>query len=218
MEESTKLTEYYAKRAYEYENIYRKPERQANLQKLQHRIADAFQGTDVLEIACGTGYWTQFLARSANSIDAVDYNAEVLEIAKTKNYGNCSLQFIQDDAYQLNKITKKYPAAFCGFWWSHILLGRIPQFLSVFHSRLKNNGKIVLLDNLYIEGSNTPISRIDEEGNTYQQRQLQDGTNYEVLKNFPTEKFLHDLLSKYAINITYEKYEYYWLVEYQNKR
>jgi hypothetical protein len=34
--------------------------------------------------------------------------------------------------------------------------------------------------------SNTPISRRDADGNTYQRRTLDDGSVHEVLKNFPT--------------------------------
>ena len=92
------LTGYYAKRAAEYEQIYLKPERQADLKILQAKIAAAFAGRDLLEIACGTGYWTQFAARSAKSITAIDYNEEVLRIARQKEYGNCPVTFFQSDA------------------------------------------------------------------------------------------------------------------------
>ena len=43
-----------------------------------------------------------------------------------------------------------------------------------------------MLDNQYVLGSSTPISRTDAEGNTYQTRPLKDGSSHEVLKNFPT--------------------------------
>ena len=41
---------------------------------------------------------------------------------------------------------------------------------------------MVYVDNRYVAGSSTPISRRDEFGNTYQLRSLKDGTHYEVLK------------------------------------
>ena len=49
------LRTYYGKRASEYEKIYDKPERQAELAWLRERIPRLFAGRDVLEIACGTG-------------------------------------------------------------------------------------------------------------------------------------------------------------------
>lgn len=50
------LAGYYAARAAEYERIYDKPERQAELQRLRALIPAYLAGRSVLEIACGTGY------------------------------------------------------------------------------------------------------------------------------------------------------------------
>ena len=102
---STSLTTYYARRAAEYESIYQIPERQGDLRQLESLAPEPFHGLDVLEIACGTGYWTQFIARSARRILAVDYSPEVLEIAqKKKTYGNCDVSFRESDAYALSNV------------------------------------------------------------------------------------------------------------------
>ncbi|MEL6848582.1 MAG: hypothetical protein AAFP92_08690 [Bacteroidota bacterium] len=61
-----------------------------------------------------------------------------------------------------------------------------------------------------MEGSNTPLSRTDAEGNTYQQRHLQDGRTYEVMKNFPTEEELTQLHQPFSRNITYISWTYFW--------
>jgi ubiquinone/menaquinone biosynthesis C-methylase UbiE len=65
-------------------------------------LQNLFKGKDVLEIACGTGYWTNIISGSARSITASDLNDEVLEMARSKNY-KCDVQFIKDDAYTLKK-------------------------------------------------------------------------------------------------------------------
>ena len=64
------LQDYYAARAREYERIYARPDRQADLRKLEKLIPDALRARSVLEIACGTGYWTQHLARTAKGVVA----------------------------------------------------------------------------------------------------------------------------------------------------
>jgi demethylmenaquinone methyltransferase/2-methoxy-6-polyprenyl-1,4-benzoquinol methylase len=64
----TALISYYAKRAAEYERIYLKPERQDDLRQLRDFVEQTFAHADVFEIACGTGYWTEILARSAASV------------------------------------------------------------------------------------------------------------------------------------------------------
>jgi demethylmenaquinone methyltransferase/2-methoxy-6-polyprenyl-1,4-benzoquinol methylase len=72
-----------------------------------------------------------------------------------------------------------------------------------------------LLDNRYVPGSSTPIVRRDSEGNTYQVRQLADGSVCEVLKNFPTRAALTATLGADAIGLRIADFEYYWGASYQ---
>ena len=59
------MQDYYAARAPEYDRIYLKPERQADLGAIRQWLPTVFKGRSLLEIACGTGYWTQYLAPEA---------------------------------------------------------------------------------------------------------------------------------------------------------
>lgn len=56
-----KLAAYYAQRAAEYERIFAKPERQADLAALKARVRKMFTNRKVLELACGTGFQTRTL-------------------------------------------------------------------------------------------------------------------------------------------------------------
>lgn len=211
------LKEYYARRAVEYERIFMKPERQADLLQLRQVVQEMLRGQRVLEIACGTGYWTKALSETVDSIHAVDVNLEVLEIARQKDYGQCAVCFNVDDAYRLSTVNEKFSAAFFGFWWSHIPHAEIPIFLDTLHSKLQPNALIVFLDNLYVNRNSTPISHRDEHGNTYQTRELNNGEKFEVLKNFPTEEELRAALAPFAKNIEYRSLDYYWLVSYRTR-
>src|SRR4051812_38914247 len=93
------LADYYAKRAPEYERIYQKPERQTDLGTLQQFVAETFSRRSVLEVACGTGYWTRAIAAMARSVAATDINEEVLAIARTKEIANAA--FHRCDAFEL---------------------------------------------------------------------------------------------------------------------
>jgi len=212
------LEAYYTRRANEYEDIYKRPERQNNLRSLESILRSLFRDRHVLEIACGTGYWTQYIAKSASTIVATDISKEVLNLAKSKNYQSCSVTFQQTDAYSMEKVGDNFNAGFCGFWWSHIPLTRRTQFLEIFHSKLNPGALVVMIDNNYVEGSSTPVSRKDEEGNTYQVRKLKDGTRYEVLKNFPEESNLHNFFEKVGENIQINNLTYYWLLKYNLKK
>jgi demethylmenaquinone methyltransferase/2-methoxy-6-polyprenyl-1,4-benzoquinol methylase len=213
------LTEYYAQRAAEYELVYQVPARLPNLRQLAECLATAFSGQSVLEVACGTGYWTQFIAQSALDIVALDFNTEVLDLARQKNYGSCPVTFLQGDAYALPDALSLIPvtAGFHGFWWSHVPIQRRAEFLAGFHRRLPAGAPVVMLENRYIPGSSTPITRRDEDGNTYQNRTLLNGTPFEVLKNFQSPSELQASLMDFANDLQITELDFYWMARYTVK-
>ncbi len=206
--------DYYAKRSAEYERIYDKPERQNDLEQLRTTLAGMFGGLDLLEIACGTGYWTQCASRSATSIVATDYSEEVLDIAREKEFGDCPVTFVKADAYSLDGVDGPFSAGLVCFWWSHIPNVQIDNFLRVLHSKLAKGATVVVLDNRYVEGSSTPISRTDNEGNSYQTRKLGDGSKYEIVKNFPNEDEFKRRIDAVAEDCSFTTLEYFWLAQY----
>ena len=209
------LAAYYARRAAEYERIYAKPERQADLAALRSRVAGLFCGRNVLELACGTGYWTETIAPSARSVTALDAAEKTLAIARSKRYPQGKVEFIEGDAYALPASGRSHDALFAGFWWSHVPLARRDAFLAGASRAVAPGAVVAFLDNRYVEGSSTPLSRRDAKGNTYQTRRLDDGSTHEVLKNFPSEHELVEVASRYGRQVSVEWLEYYWLLSYR---
>jgi SAM-dependent methyltransferase len=209
------LESYYAKRAREYERVYEKPERQHELAWLRDRIPRLFKGRTVLEVACGTGYWTQFIAPVAHRVYACDINEPVLEIAREK--GIAGATFFRADAIALEGVPTGCNAAFAGFWWSHVKKSGLRQFLANLAGRLEPGALVAILDNAWAPGSSTPISRTDAEGNTYQVRTLASGEQMEVLKNFPTPEELAEDVRAVAREAHLESLNYYWLLVFTLK-
>lgn len=214
---SPELVDYYRRRAGEYEAFYAKPERQADLAVLHRHIPERMAGRRVLEIACGTGYWTVLVARTAQSVLATDAIDEPMQFAAAKDYGGADVRFGRADAYALGENLGRFDAALAVFWWSHIPLGRIAAFLASLHRRLEPGARVLFMDNRYIDGSSMPIAERDAEGNTYQLRPLSDGSENRVLKNFPTERELRERLSPFAQALSYRELGYHWVVEYALK-
>lgn len=208
------LIYYYNKRAKEYEIIYDKPERQNDLAKAKELLQTTFLNKQVLEVACGTGYWTESIAATAKEILATDVNDAVIEIARSKTYVNTKVRFERKDIFQLQS-NIKHESLFGGFIWSHIKLQELNRFIITINDLVKTGGTIVLMDNNYVEGSNTPLSGTDEFGNTYQERKLEDGTMHKVLKNFLNEKFMHEILSNKARDIEIINLKYFWILTYK---
>jgi SAM-dependent methyltransferase len=212
-----RMQAYYQKRAAEYEQIYDKPERQQELEWLRRRIPEILGGRTVLEVACGTGYWTQFIARTARHVHAGDINESVLEIAREKPIPAGKVSFFRADAVTLEGTPTGCDAAFAGFWWSHVKKSGIAQFVAGLASRLEPGSVVAILDNTWAPGSSTPISRTDAAGNTYQMRKLASGEEHEVLKNFPTPRELTDAVRLVAREAHLESLNYYWLLVFTLK-
>jgi demethylmenaquinone methyltransferase/2-methoxy-6-polyprenyl-1,4-benzoquinol methylase len=210
----TSMAGYYAARAAEYERIYQKPERQSDLRHLRDLVARTFAGADVFELACGTGYWTEVLSRAAASVLACDINEEVLAMARSKPVDLNKTTFRKEDAYNLPAFPSGFNGGLAAFWWSHVPKARLRGFLRGFHRIFSPGAQVVFIDNCYVEGSSTPISRQDEQGDTYQQRRLDDGSTHEVLKNFPGETELHSAVEGLAKDVQVEFLRYYWILSY----
>ncbi len=206
---------YYAARAWEYERIFAKPERQADLRILEERIPSLLAEKRVLEIACGTGYWTQHIAGTARRILATDLTTETLAVARNKNLPEEKVRFAIADAFDLPAAEGPFDGAYAGFWWSHLRHSECRPFLKSLRRCLAPGALVVLLDNLYVEGSSTPVSRTDSEGNTWQERKLLNGEKHEVLKNFPTEGELSEAVKGFGTNPQYAALEYYWLFSFE---
>jgi len=209
------LATYYARRAGEYERIYEKPERQADLRELRAWLAETFDGAEVLEVACGTGYWTEVIARTAQSVTATDINEETLAIARAKNCGPATVRFAKLNAFDSGQLDGRFNAGLAAFWWSHLKRNEWRVFLERFHCALQPGALVVFLDNRFVTGSSTPIARTDDDGNTYQLRRLSNGETHEVLKNFPTEDELRGVLRGIADDVRWSALPYYWSLSYR---
>ncbi|MEY3672861.1 MAG: hypothetical protein RI904_2518 [Pseudomonadota bacterium] len=211
---SLEMKDYYAARAKEYDKIYAKPERQQDLRAIEQWLPTKFADAEVLEVAAGTGYWTQFIAPVAKRMLALDASQETFSIARTRA-GCAGVDWVVGDAYQMPLVGQKFDAVFAGFWFSHIPLEKLPAYLKYLNGFLKPGARVIFLDNLYVEGNSTPLSERDAAGNTYQTRPLTDGSTHKVLKNYPTELELSDLVSSFSRQFSYTTWQYYWAFDYR---
>ncbi|TDW98980.1 bifunctional 2-polyprenyl-6-hydroxyphenol methylase/3-demethylubiquinol 3-O-methyltransferase UbiG [Kribbella sp. VKM Ac-2566] len=203
------LADYYRKRAGEYDAVYDKPERQEDLARLRSLLPPLVAGRSVLEVAAGTGYWTTALATTAESIVATDLNDETLAVARTRSYGPADVRFETADAYDLGAVPGRFDAIFAGFFWSHVPRADVRRWAASLKDRVEPGGVVILADNRYVEGSNYPITRTTDDGDTYQMRQLSDGRTFEVLKNFPSrEEFAAEVA---PAEVEWTELTYFWL-------
>jgi ubiquinone/menaquinone biosynthesis C-methylase UbiE len=209
---SQDLISYYNERAGEYDKVYQIPQEQEDLQQASALFQQIFHQKTVIEIACGTGYWTEQIAKNATSILATDINEAVMDIARTRQYkGNVTFELADMNHFS---IAQQFDGLFGGFIWSHIPLQDIDNLFSQLLPSIAAKGDIVLIDSRPVAGTNHDnrrVTRVDQYGNTFQTRQLENGRTYEVLKNFPTDEFLIEKLSQFATDVEVIHLEHYWV-------
>jgi len=210
------LVTYYTARAFEYEEVYAKPERQEDLRRLHEIVSSYLAGRRVLDVACGTGYWARTIAMKASAVTGCDLSERVLALARARQPVTNPVDFVVGDAFALQLVAGMFDAAFVGFWWSHLARTDLPRFLDGLHRRLLGGSRVLVLDNRYVHGSNWPVTRTDTDGNTYQRRQLRDGTEHEVLKNFPSpDEVRAAVASAGGRRLTVCELPHYWYATYE---
>jgi len=203
-------------RANEYDLIYDFEPWKDDLAYQRKFFPQVFSGLNVYEVACGTGYWTQIISRTASEILAIDYNETTLTIARDRSY-HCPTELIQHDAYFALPDRKLMSAGFASGWLSHVDLNRIHDFFRTFHSMLAPESLVLLSDERDHAKRIKPASRTDSAGNRYEQRKLKSGRQFEIIKNFYMENDFRELLKDVAIDLEYRQLENFWMLIYRTK-
>jgi ubiquinone/menaquinone biosynthesis C-methylase UbiE len=208
------INEYYSKRAKEYEQIYHRddPVRQSELAKIKNLMRNSFKHKSVLEIACGTGYWTKTVAQTAKNITAIDKSVEMIQLSKAKEI---KAKFINDDAFSLKSVSDIFNAGLANFWFSHIHKSKIISFLDTFHKKLQKKSIIIMTDNVFNKDIGGELIKIHGDENTYKIRTLSDGTTYRILKNYYNEEELNVIFNKYSSEIKINVGKCYWCIKYK---
>ena len=138
---------------------------------------NAFQPEgDVLEIACGPGFWTGRLLRHATTVTSLDAAAEMLAIASAR-IDDERVRFIQADVFSWRP-DRRYDVVFFGFWLSHVPAERFESFWPLIGDCLVPHGRVFFADDRH----RTAEELIEGERSSTIQRRLNDGTAYRAVK------------------------------------
>ena len=147
---------------------------------------------DVLELACGTGAWTQHLAKTADTVLAVDVTAEMIARARPK-IRTSNVTFVQADAFTWSP-NRQFDAIFFGFFLSHIPPQMFDGFWRHLEPMLAPGGRVLAIDELP-ERRDLETSLELEDGLPVARRTLSDGSAHRLVKVFYDAGQLHTSLA-----------------------
>jgi SAM-dependent methyltransferase len=140
----------------------------------------------VLELACGTGIFTQRLAPRARRLIAVDAAASTLEINRRRLAG-ASVEYVHGDLFEWDPPSGvRFDLIFFAFLISHIPPARFEEFWSLLARWIAPGGRVFFCDD--VAGGETrpsnPGERVSDGPDFAHRRRLLDGREYTIVKVF----------------------------------
>lgn len=212
----TALITYYSSRAKEYDLVYNRPDKKRKEEQnhIKKYLEKKFAKKDVLEIACGTGYWTEPVLKTARHITATDASTEMLAIAQNRLKKHKNVQFFLSDAYTPLTKVPAYSGAMALCWFSHIPKKNIKKFLSALHERLEKGAFVVFVDNVLRPELGGKLVKKKGSRDTYKLRSLNNKDKYAILKNYYTETQLRKIFSAYSRTVEIQYLNHFWIAGY----
>jgi SAM-dependent methyltransferase len=137
----------------------------------------------LLELACGTGLFTQHLARRVPRITAVDASPEVLALNRSRVAGAANIEYVEADLFSWRPPIR-YDAVFFSFWLSHVPDDRLAEFWGGVAAALKPDGVAYLIDSAFDPSSMAKDHVLPLPGAGVVTRRLNDGREFRIVKRF----------------------------------
>ena len=153
---------------------------------------------DALELACGTGIWTEQLLKIARHVTALDASPEVMAINRQKLKAE-NVEYQQVDLFQWQP-ERSYDLVLFGFWLSHVPPERFDSFLSAVSRAVKPGGKLFIVDSRPAPNSSAKNHQAYEPESVQHVRKLNDGREFTIYKVFYDPAALREKLASFGFD------------------
>jgi SAM-dependent methyltransferase len=184
---------YYRARAAEYDEWFLRQGRydrghEANqrwfreVAEVRAALREHLPADDVLELASGTGLWTEFLAAGATHVTCVDASPEVtaLNEERLRAAGHRARVTYEVADVFVWEPRDRYALVFFGFWLSHVPEPLFERFWETVRVALQPGGRVFFVDNSESTSACLRTSRTPG----IETRDLNDGRQFEIVKVF----------------------------------
>lgn len=174
------------------------------------RALDAFApGGDVLELAGGTGLWTEQLLRQAGRVTVVDSSPEMLALNRERLQSD-RVRYIQADLFSWLP-DAQYDVVFFGFWLSHVPADRFAAFWKLVRRSLHSDGRVFFVDSRYDQSSTAVDHELEGPESAAVTRRLNDGREYRIVKRYYVPADLEHQLTGLGWTVTVKATPNYFL-------
>jgi demethylmenaquinone methyltransferase/2-methoxy-6-polyprenyl-1,4-benzoquinol methylase len=173
---------YYRLRAQDYDNTAYGPDVDRVDTRIGRIARDLHPRGNTLEIACGTGRWTRWLADLVDRLTAIDTAPEMLAIAAGRCQGQ-EIGFEVADVFEWRPpFGRRYETVFMAFWLSHVPIVDQPAMFRRIEQWMEPGGRLLIVDE---HVSRRPAEEYVSDGRPDEAiRSLTDGTRHSIVKAF----------------------------------
>ena len=129
--------------------------------------------------------WGSVLARRANRLTCVDGSPEVVALNRRRllDAGLPTPGYVEADLFAWTP-SARFDVVFFSFWLSHVPPERFQSFWATVAEALAPGGRVFFIDSLAEETSTARDHRLPRVGDVVQERRLNDGRTFRVVKLF----------------------------------
>ena len=182
------------------------------VKKALHQVGEP---EEILELACGTGIWTEELLKIGKKITAIDASAEVIAINRSK-LNSPHIEYQQVDLFSWEPAAE-YDLVFFSFWLSHVPPELLESFLVKVYKSVCVGGQVFIIDSRFEPTSTATNHILNDDGSIYKSRKLNDGQEFQIVKVFYQPDELQKHLTKVGFQADVKVTEHYFIYANANK-
>lgn len=182
---------FYRARAQEYDQSWATRQ---ELETVKQSLRTMGPFAEVIELACGRGFWTRELVRIGQSVTAIDASPEMIDLNR-RNVASDRVTYQKRDLFNWEP-DREYGLLFAGFWLSHVPPDAMDDFLAKVQRAIRPCGIVFFVDQCN-------DIRDDVQGDTegiLQRRRVVDGRTFTIVKVYYHPALLAARLNRFGFN------------------
>jgi 2-polyprenyl-3-methyl-5-hydroxy-6-metoxy-1,4-benzoquinol methylase len=156
---------------------------------------------DIVELAAGTGIWTEWLAERARSVTILDGAQKMIALnaARLSARGlSHKASFQQLDLFDWEP-GRTWDGLFVGYFLSHVPAARYEQMLAAIGTAIRPGGAFAMIDGRREERSSSPDQPPPGPDTEIMTRRLNDGREFTIVKRYDEPEDLRAALARHGI-------------------
>jgi demethylmenaquinone methyltransferase/2-methoxy-6-polyprenyl-1,4-benzoquinol methylase len=160
-------------------------------------LLSSFGRGDVVDLACGTGFWLSVYRGNAASITLVDQSEQALAHCerRVQQLGLATVaRIVRGDVFDVPLSQSGYDACMLGFLLSHLTPADTDALFARLRTALRPRAELAVIDSVWSDAR-----KLHRQRDGFERRTLADGRSFSIRKKYYDRPELESLLSRHGL-------------------